>query len=41
MTKGYPHMTFSRGKLVAKEGKFVGEVGAGRFLKRSPGPGIE
>ena len=39
-TKGYAHMTFSRGKLVAKEGKFVGEVGHGKFLKRSTGPGI-
>ncbi len=39
-TKGYPHQTFARGKLVAERGKFVGEVGAGRFLKRSPGPGI-
>jgi dihydropyrimidinase len=40
-TKGYAHLTFSRGELVAKEGKFVGKVGHGEFVKRSPGPGIE
>ena len=34
---GYPHMTFSRGKLVARDGKFVGDVGHGRFVKRKPG----
>ncbi|MFW9918559.1 MAG: dihydropyrimidinase [Candidatus Thorarchaeota archaeon] len=32
--KGYPYVTISRGKVVAKEGKFVGEVGHGKFLKR-------
>ena len=37
---GYPGLTFSRGELVAKDGKFVGKVGRGQFLKRSPGPGI-
>ena len=30
---GYPVMTFSRGKLVFKEDKFVGEPGWGRFIK--------
>ena len=39
--KGWPELTFSRGRLVARAGKFVGEVGAGRFVKRSPGPGID
>ncbi len=34
---GYPHATLSRGKIVAREGKFVGEVGHGEFVKRSPG----
>ncbi|MFW9850736.1 MAG: dihydropyrimidinase [Candidatus Thorarchaeota archaeon] len=34
--KGYPHVTISRGKVVAREGKFVGEVGQGRFLERKP-----
>jgi len=36
-TMGYPHLTLSRGKVVAKEGKFTGDVGWGRFVKRSPG----
>ncbi len=31
---GYPHITISRGKVVARDGKFVGEVGHGRFLHR-------
>jgi len=33
---GYPAVTISRGKVVAREGKFVGEVGHGKFLKRKP-----
>ncbi|WP_018249257.1 dihydropyrimidinase [Orenia marismortui] len=33
--KGYPRMTFSRGRLVFKEGKFLGEAGWGNFIKRS------
>lgn len=32
---GYPVMTLSRGKVVAKDGKFVGEVGAGKFIART------
>lgn len=31
---GYPVMTFSRGKLVYENGKFVGEPGWGNFVKR-------
>jgi dihydropyrimidinase len=31
---GYPVMTFSRGKLVFKDGEFVGEPGWGHFVKR-------
>lgn len=31
---GYPVMTFSRGKLVFKEGEFVGKPGWGKFVKR-------
>lgn len=31
---GYPVMTFSRGKLVYKDGEFVGEPGWGKFVKR-------
>ncbi|MCX6356638.1 MAG: amidohydrolase family protein, partial [Candidatus Aureabacteria bacterium] len=38
---GYPAMTFSRGRMVAREGKFVGETGWGRFVKRAPWGGIE
>ncbi len=33
---GYPTVTISRGKVVAEDGKFVGEVGHGKFLKRKP-----
>lgn len=31
--KGYPEMTFSRGKLVYKNGEFLGEKGWGKFVK--------
>jgi len=31
---GYPEVTISRGKVVAKDGKFVGEVGRGKFIAR-------
>jgi len=31
---GYPVMTFSRGKLVFKDGEFLGEPGWGKFVKR-------
>lgn len=34
--QGYPTMTFSRGKLVYKDGDFVGEKGYGEFVKCSP-----
>lgn len=33
---GYPSITISRGKVVAEDGKFVGDVGYGKFLKRTP-----
>ncbi len=32
---GYPVMTFSRGRLVYKDGEFVGEPGWGKFVKRA------
>jgi dihydropyrimidinase len=32
--KGYPHMTILRGKVVAEDGKCVGEQGYGEFIKR-------
>jgi dihydropyrimidinase len=31
--QGYPVMTFSRGRLVYREGRFTGEPGWGRFVK--------
>ena len=31
---GYPEMTFSRGRLVYKNGQFLGEAGYGKFVKR-------
>ncbi len=34
--KGYPHITILRGKIVAKEGRFTGNVGYGKFIKRKP-----
>lgn len=33
--KGYPEATYSRGKLVFKNGEFLGERGWGKFIKRS------
>jgi dihydropyrimidinase len=33
---GYPHVTISRGKVVAEDGKFVGKTGYGQFIKRKP-----
>jgi dihydropyrimidinase len=33
--KGYPQVTISRGKIVVKDNKFVGEVGHGQFLVRN------
>jgi dihydropyrimidinase len=34
---GYPHLTLSRGRVVARDGTFVGERGWGRFVERKPG----
>jgi len=31
---GYPVMTYSRGRLVYKDGEFLGQVGWGKFVKR-------
>ncbi|MCH3918502.1 MAG: dihydropyrimidinase [Spirochaetia bacterium] len=31
---GYPEMTFSRGRMVYKDGKFLGKAGYGKFVKR-------
>jgi len=32
--RGYPVLTMQRGKIIVKDGQFVGEVGAGQFLRR-------
>lgn len=34
---GYPVLTISHGEIVAKDGKFTGKTGRGKFLKRKPG----
>ena len=34
--EGRPHVVTVRGKIAARDGKFVGEVGRGKFLKREP-----
>ncbi len=34
--EGYPHVTISKGKVVAKEGKFTGQLGRGVFVERKP-----
>ena len=35
--KGYPDTTICRGKIVAEQGKFSGDVGFGKFIKRGIG----
>lgn len=37
---GYPEFTISRGEIIAKNGKFVGKVGRGKFVPRKPGGNI-
>jgi dihydropyrimidinase len=34
--RGYPTLVLQRGKVIVRNNEFVGEVGAGRFLKRNP-----
>ena len=34
--QGRPHVVTVRGKVAARDGKFVGEFGRGQFLKREP-----
>lgn len=36
---GWPRLVLSRGRPVARDGRFVGEPGWGRFLPRAPRPG--
>ena len=33
--RGYPILTMQRGKIIVRDGQFLGEVGAGQFLRRS------
>ncbi|GAA0077374.1 dihydropyrimidinase [Clostridium sp. CTA-5] len=33
--KGYPIITISRGKVIVKDNKFIGQKGYGKFIKRS------
>ena len=33
--KGYPIMTISNGDIIVNRGKFIGEKGRGKFIKRS------
>jgi dihydropyrimidinase len=33
--QGYPVATIARGRIVAENGKFVGSIGSGKFLRRS------
>jgi dihydropyrimidinase len=35
--EGRPSVVTVRGKIAARDGKFVGEIGRGRFLQREPG----
>ena len=34
--EGRPHVVTVRGKVAARDGKFVGEIGRGKFLRREP-----
>jgi len=34
--RGYPALTLQRGQVIVRNNQFVGDVGAGKFLKRSP-----
>ncbi len=31
---GYPHITLLRGRVIAKQGQFVGQIGGGKFIRR-------
>ncbi|HUB71967.1 MAG TPA: dihydropyrimidinase [Acidimicrobiales bacterium] len=37
VSHGWPELVLSRGRVVAKDGKFSGEAGWGRYLARAPG----
>ena len=33
---GYPMTVLSRGRIIVRDGEFVGEAGTGRFIARQP-----
>ena len=37
LLNGYPEITVSRGEIIARNGRYIGEEGRGRFLKRKAG----
>lgn len=39
VSSGWPRLVLSRGAVVARDGRFVGTPGWGRYLQRSPRPG--
>jgi dihydropyrimidinase len=38
VSSGWPELVVSRGRVVARDGQFVGELGRGRYLARAPLP---
>jgi dihydropyrimidinase len=38
--RGYPEVTISRGEIIARNGKYVGKAGRGKFVPRKPGGAI-
>jgi len=36
---GWPTHVLSRGRVVVRDGEFIGETGWGRYVARTPGPG--
>jgi dihydropyrimidinase len=37
--KGFPDMTIQRGRVIVRDGEFLGKPGGGQFLERAPGGG--
>jgi dihydropyrimidinase len=38
VSEGWPELVTSRGRVVARDGRFTGEAGWGRYLRRAPLP---
>jgi dihydropyrimidinase len=36
IVRGYPAVVLQRGRVIVRDSEFVGEVGAGQFLRRGP-----